>query len=98
MSLKHYLFGPVIRGYYNGGSKVLYQYSPMEWICDQLIGLIKSGISAYIILISLYLAYQVSKWGYQRIKGIYTGKSTGFHTDSLINRYFVITYLVIVFT
>ena len=36
----------------------MYQPSPLETICEPLITTIKSGFSAYIILMPWYLAYQ----------------------------------------
>ena len=56
--IAQWLFGPSIRGYIHQGSKVLYSQSGLEALCDPLMGWIKTGFSAYCILIPWYLAYQ----------------------------------------
>ena len=71
MSLRQWLLGPALKGYYENGSKVVYECSAVESVCESTIGWIKTGFSAFIVVAPWYYGYQPISCGFKNVQQRY---------------------------
>ena len=68
MTIRQWLFGPALKGYYENGTKVIYELGAVEGLCENAIGWIKAGFSVFIVAAPWYYGYQPISCGFKNVQ------------------------------